>query len=1062
MISNNYITSIDNDHIKNLLESTWSNFLGIFSQLLADFEEENIVVTCIDNILLIGKMCGILGLETISEAFINTIINITNIMEGREIKKKNFECTKAIIEFAIQSGQIIRSSWYNILTIVSKIDYYHTIGGQFKNEAELFAKEIRRKSKSKNPEREIEIETKNTEIICNNISLLVCDNIFSKTAVFDLEGITSFISSLCLVSKNELDHFFNPRNYSLHKLIEVADFNIFRIQIEWSKIWKLISDHLIYVASNFNHDNICIDAIDSLRQIVSKLLQKPDLMAYNFQSEFFRPFEIIFNQSINRPDRSELILSCLAFIVQNSKNINSGWIVIFNILKNGIKRKDAKLNTEILKIFQLINDDFSLMNNSSINHEVFRGYTECLCHMYLEDNLKKLAFETIIKLISKIFNSNIHNIGHQNHGNANSNNININSYNANEFNSNINNKEHDEHKNIYCIGTSQEKKFEFLKIFFYGFDDLLRINVIEHLNLLFEVISYNKDLIFSSDINSFIYLYFSYFKPHIVALILNYYDYRLSFFDAKIPNTDTENTEIIEKTKGKISSPNKSNLKDINSNKNSSNKKGNLENRMRQSFEFSNTKVFEDFYSKNTLEDIYHNIKAYLETTLNNLIVSLEEENNFEIRKQQEERNRNRNKKKLDNENNLEGDTSEKLENALLSHKNPKNNLFELNNNGGGDNRIKIIQFLKQMLKCYDKDTDLIIKKLEILKSFEVKNYEVAIEFFIEKFFNMIHKNSDTYMNYKFFFEDLLITIFNLSTFNKFPDILFKIIGKNILFNGGLISDNCWNYLLDNICYKLKSLANIKNNISQENISNIVSFFSPFSNLLRDLFVNYFDKLSQFSNKNKGLVNEFTYINLIFCRFLKNDIINLSGKNNENKSPNESEPDKSLYSNFQIYEILKILSKIKYLILEKTNLEINSFLSRSSVIEILNSFDNLYSDNKLAEVENHEILDLMQFEIQQILTRFLLYLSSDDLEIVFSVMISFIDSKNSSLRNSSKFIIKQFINKRLISFVKYDFEKENEKNKKYSNNNSINQDYSNNNNGNDKLINEEVEPKSFE
>jgi len=166
--------------VRNLLEATWSNFLGIFSQLLADFEEENIVVTCIENILSIGKMCGILGLETISEAFINTIINITNIMEGREIKKKNFECTRAIIDFAIQSGNYIHCSWYNILTIISKIDYYHNIGGQFKNENELFAKEIRRKCKSKNPEREIEIEAKNTEIICNNISLLVVTIFFRK------------------------------------------------------------------------------------------------------------------------------------------------------------------------------------------------------------------------------------------------------------------------------------------------------------------------------------------------------------------------------------------------------------------------------------------------------------------------------------------------------------------------------------------------------------------------------------------------------------------------------------------------------------------------------------------------------------------------------------------------------------------------------------------------------------------------------------------------------------------------------------------------------------------
>src|SRR5205823_187791 len=111
------------------------------------------------------------------------------------------------------------------------------------------------------------------------------------------------------------------------------------------------------------------DAIDSLRQTVIKLLQKPDLAVYNFQIDFFKPFESIFNQSVNRPNRSELILTCISFIVQNSKNIHSGWIVIFNILKQGLKRKDPKLNTEIVKILQTISDDFSVFNN--INQEVF-------------------------------------------------------------------------------------------------------------------------------------------------------------------------------------------------------------------------------------------------------------------------------------------------------------------------------------------------------------------------------------------------------------------------------------------------------------------------------------------------------------------------------------------------------------------------------------------------------------------------------------------------------------------------------------------------------------------
>jgi hypothetical protein len=63
-------------------------------------------------------------------------------MEGREIKQKNCDCAKSLVDFTVQSGVYIRTCWFNILNVISKIDYYHTIGGQFKTEAENFAKEI--------------------------------------------------------------------------------------------------------------------------------------------------------------------------------------------------------------------------------------------------------------------------------------------------------------------------------------------------------------------------------------------------------------------------------------------------------------------------------------------------------------------------------------------------------------------------------------------------------------------------------------------------------------------------------------------------------------------------------------------------------------------------------------------------------------------------------------------------------------------------------------------------------------------------------------------------------
>lgn len=77
----------------------------------------------------------------------------------------------------------------------------------------------------------------NSEIIVNNIQISQLDLIFSKSANLDADAIIDFITSLCLVSREELQDVDNPRKYSLQRLVEVADFNMGRIRFVWAKIW---------------------------------------------------------------------------------------------------------------------------------------------------------------------------------------------------------------------------------------------------------------------------------------------------------------------------------------------------------------------------------------------------------------------------------------------------------------------------------------------------------------------------------------------------------------------------------------------------------------------------------------------------------------------------------------------------------------------------------------------------------------------------------------------------------------------------------------------------------
>ena len=110
-----YIIGVDNDDIRNLLESSWSNFFSTYSILLAESIDSDII----KYIFLMARTCGILKLNTAVEAYINAIISITNINDNREIR--NAELIENLITFIRINGQYIRTGWTIILETISVI-----------------------------------------------------------------------------------------------------------------------------------------------------------------------------------------------------------------------------------------------------------------------------------------------------------------------------------------------------------------------------------------------------------------------------------------------------------------------------------------------------------------------------------------------------------------------------------------------------------------------------------------------------------------------------------------------------------------------------------------------------------------------------------------------------------------------------------------------------------------------------------------------------------------------------------------------------------------------------
>ena len=144
------------------------------------------------------------------------------------------------------------------------------------------------------------------------------------------EAVIEFVSTLCTVAQEELRPAASPRVFSLTKIVECAHFNMGRIRLVWGRIWAVLSDFFIEVGC---HPNLAVAmyAVDSLRQLAMKFLERDELANYTFQNDFLRPFVVVMRRS-GAVEIRELIIRCASqMVLARVGNVKSGWKSMFMV-----------------------------------------------------------------------------------------------------------------------------------------------------------------------------------------------------------------------------------------------------------------------------------------------------------------------------------------------------------------------------------------------------------------------------------------------------------------------------------------------------------------------------------------------------------------------------------------------------------------------------------------------------------------------------------------------------------------------------------------------------------
>jgi brefeldin A-inhibited guanine nucleotide-exchange protein len=305
------------DYIKPLFESVWHALLAAFSVVLEESQEQQTYNLALTGVLSCIRIAAKFAMHLELESFVSCLSKFTSLLLLKEeMTQKNVECVKILIYAAKLEANALRSSWGHVLRCVSKLDYLHLVSEG--SRGDMFMG-----SQGRRP------EITGAEEVFSSIKMQDIDYLFSISSSLDNEAIVEFVEQLVLVSHEEIWNE-QPRIFSLQALVTVADVNMNRIRLVWGKIWACLKSHFSQAGLHHNQ-YIAMFAIDSLKQLAIKFLQKEELSNFRFQKEFLQPFTSILKET-NSQAVKELVVDCMTNLVLTlAANIKSGWQCIVDV-----------------------------------------------------------------------------------------------------------------------------------------------------------------------------------------------------------------------------------------------------------------------------------------------------------------------------------------------------------------------------------------------------------------------------------------------------------------------------------------------------------------------------------------------------------------------------------------------------------------------------------------------------------------------------------------------------------------------------------------------------------
>ncbi|CAI5460230.1 unnamed protein product [Closterium sp. Yama58-4] len=276
---------------------------------------KSLVVVCMDGLRCAIHLAFLLGMETLRYALLTSLVRFTFLHAPRELRVKNLEAIRTLLAIAEQEPEALQDTWNAVLECVSRLEHVATSPAML---AMLGAQPA--------PVAVREALLAGVE----ELSGKPLEQVFVVSSRLPSDAVVEFFIALCGVSAEELRQS-PPRVFSLQKIVEISYYNMTRIRMVWARIWSVLAIHFITAGQNPD-EHVAMYAVDSIRQLALKYLERAELARFTFQNDILKPFVVLMRTSRSEKTR-ELIVQCVVQMIKvKVAGIKSGWRSVFMVL----------------------------------------------------------------------------------------------------------------------------------------------------------------------------------------------------------------------------------------------------------------------------------------------------------------------------------------------------------------------------------------------------------------------------------------------------------------------------------------------------------------------------------------------------------------------------------------------------------------------------------------------------------------------------------------------------------------------------------------------------------